>query len=202
MELEQNLSDKAQRDIALIHDALHNKNQKAYAMLMRFYRDPIYFMLLKLCNNPYDAEDLTIEAFGKAFKNLHQYTEGFAFSTWLFRIAMNNCIDFLRKKNRTPYCVDGDIENYEKPNYEEFLASSQDNPEESIIEKQKIKMMHWAVEQLRPKYRALVQLRYFEEYSYEEIANELNISIGNVKIQLFRAKEMLAVIMENIKHTI
>jgi len=202
MEIEENSSDKAQRDSALVHDALHNKNQKAYAMLMRFYRDPIYFMILKLCNNPYDAEDLTIEAFGKAFKNLHQYTTDFAFSTWLFRIAVNNCIDFLRKKNKTPYCIEDDIENYEKTIYEKFLVSSHTNPEESIIEKQRIKMMHWAVEQLRPKYKKLVQLRYFDEYSYEEISQELNISLANVKVQLFRAKEMLAIIMENLKHSI
>ena len=70
MEIAENFSEKAQRDLLLVTDALQNGNQKAYARLMSFYRDPIYFMILKLCNNPYDAEDLTIEAFGKAFKNL------------------------------------------------------------------------------------------------------------------------------------
>lgn len=202
MEIAENFSEKAQRDLLLVTDALQNGNQKAYARLMSFYRDPIYFMILKLCNNPYDAEDLTIEAFGKAFKNLVQFTGDYAFSTWLFRIAANNCIDFLRRKNKSPRCMEEDIENYDNQFYEEYLVSSQNTPEESIIEKQRIKMMHLAVDQLRPKYKALIRLRYFDEYSYEEISKELNISVNNVKIQLFRAKQMLASIMENIKQTI
>ena len=67
------------------------------------YRDSIYFMLLKMVNNKDDAEDLTIEAFGKAFKKLHQYTPNYAFSTWLFKIASNNCIDFIRKKKKNTF---------------------------------------------------------------------------------------------------
>ena len=89
MELNPNLSDKAQIDLKLVELAREG-DQKAYADLMGRYRDAIYFMLLKMVNNTSDAEDLTIEAFGKAFKNLHQYTPNYAFSTWLFKIATNN----------------------------------------------------------------------------------------------------------------
>ena len=77
-------------------------SEKAFATLMNRYRDSIYFMLLKMVNNPSDAEDLTIEAFGKAFRNLELYTPKFAFSTWLFKIATNNCVDFIRKKQVSP----------------------------------------------------------------------------------------------------
>ena len=200
MELAPPSTEKVQRDLALVKKALDG-DQKAYAELMGYYREPLYYMLLKMCNNPYDAEDLTIEAFGKAFRYLGKYSETYAFSTWLFKIAANNCVDFLRKKNKAPLCVDSDIQDY-AANFGGQPDKEQPLPEDSIMEKQRVKMMHWAVAQLRPKYRTLVELRYFEEYSYEEIANEMNISVNNVKIQLFRAKDMLASIMKNVKNTI
>ena len=99
MELNSQLSDKALYDFTLVESAL-NGDEKAFAKLMARYKDAIYFMLLKMVNNKNDAEDLTLEAFGKAFKNLHQYSPSYAFSTWLFKIATNNCIDFIRKKKK------------------------------------------------------------------------------------------------------
>ena len=202
MEKNDHFTDKAKRDYLLLRDALDNGNQKAYAQLMSYYRDPIYYLLLKMIKNPYDAEDLTIEAFGKAFRNLDRYTIDYAFSTWLFRIAVNNCIDFLRKKNCTPSCIDQDICACENSMQELNNPYEQNTPEDTFMEKQRITMMRWAVEQLRPKYRTLIELRYFEELSYEEISKELNISMSNVKIQLFRAKDMLSAIMGNMKHSI
>ena len=95
-----NLSVKAVYDYNLIRSALDFGDQKAYAELMGRYRDSVYFMLLKMVNNKDDADDLTIEAFGKAFKRLDQYTPTYAFSTWLFKIASNNAIDFLRNKKK------------------------------------------------------------------------------------------------------
>ena len=92
------LSEKAQKDYELVIRATQKKDQQAFAELMDKYKDSIYYMLLKMVHNNDDAEDLTLEAFGKAFSRLHQYTPNFAFSTWLFKIATNNCIDFLRKK--------------------------------------------------------------------------------------------------------
>ncbi|HPE41305.1 MAG TPA: RNA polymerase sigma factor [Bacteroidales bacterium] len=201
MESIQSASEKSKRDYQLLRDALDNGNQQAYAELLRIYRNPIYHMLLKMMNNPNDAEDLTMETFGKAFKNLHQYSTEFAFSTWLFRIAANNCIDFMRKKNTLPNCIDQDLFNMEV-NIKDINGGLPDTPEERIIEKQKIVMLRKAVDQLRPKYRELVELRYFRELSYEEISQEMGISINNVKIQLFRAKEMLAGIMQNSRWAI
>ncbi|PKP20350.1 MAG: RNA polymerase subunit sigma-24 [Bacteroidetes bacterium HGW-Bacteroidetes-20] len=196
MESIQTNTEKSKRDYQLLRDALDNGNQQAYAELLRLYRNPIYFMLLKMMNNPNDAEDLTMEAFGKAFKNLDKYSPDFAFSTWLFKIAANNCIDFLRKKNSMPSCIDQDLFAMEI-NLKDINGGMPPTPEDHIIEKQRIVMLRKAVEQLRPKYRELVELRYFKELSYEEISAQLDISIGNVKVQLFRAKEMLAGIMQN-----
>jgi len=201
MEPLQSTTEKSKRDYLLLREALDHGNQQAYAELLRLYRNPIYFMLLKMMNNPNDAEDLTMEAFGKAFKNLDQYSPEFAFSTWLFKIAANNCIDFMRKKNTLPNCVDQDLFNLEF-NLNDVNGGMPDTPEERIIEKQKIIMLRNAVDQLRPKYKQLIDLRYFKELSYEEISQELGISMNNVKIQLFRAKEMLAGIMQNSRWAI
>src|SRR4030043_2430051 len=105
MEISQGLSDKAKSDLLLVEEAKKG-NEKAFASLMNRYRDSIYFMLLKMVNNPSDAEDLTIEAFGKAFRSIDTYTPRFAFSTWLFMIATNNCIDFIRRKQLSPVPLD------------------------------------------------------------------------------------------------
>src|SRR5690554_729178 len=92
-----NLSEKGKRDL-LIVDRAKEGDQAAFAELMDRYKEPVYYMLLKMIKNTDDAEDLTIEAFGKAFNRIHQYSPSYAFSTWLFKIASNNCIDFIRKK--------------------------------------------------------------------------------------------------------
>src|SRR5512145_3413359 len=140
MELNPQLSDKAQYDFTLVEAALAGE-EKAFAKLMSRYKDAIYFMLLKMVNNKSDAEDLTLEAFGKAFKNLHQYSPDYAFSTWLFKIAANNCIDFLRKHRRIQFADGVTNEDDERTDYPSNLPATTLDPEEKIIEKQKIKLM-------------------------------------------------------------
>ena len=202
MEVNPNLTDKAQRDYMLVKLALDKCDQKAYAELMYNYRDSVYFMLLKMTNNTDDADDLTIEAFGKAFKNLHQYTPDYAFSTWLFKIASNNCIDFIRRRKREILAVDKNIDDEVGNEIGSQLQSPTLDPEEKLIEKQKIKLMREVVERLKPHYRRLVELRYFDELSYEEIAQELQLPLGTVKAQLFRARDFLYNIMKNSEGSI
>jgi RNA polymerase sigma factor (sigma-70 family) len=148
-----------------------------------------------MVNNPSDAEDLTIEAFGKAFKNIHQYAPSFAFSTWLFKIATNNCIDFIRKKRSTPVALENPNEDKDDPTV--HIQSDTLDPEEILINEQKIKMMQNVVSKLKPRYRKLIELRYFKEFSYEEIAAELDLPLGTVKAQLFRARDLLYNILKN-----
>ena len=203
MEVTSHLTEKALRDYKLVQRAIDDGDQQAYADLMKNYRDSLYFMLLKMTNNPHDAEDLTIEAFGKAFKKLHQYTPDYAFSTWLFKIASNNCIDFIRKKKKYTFSID---QNYNDDDKGTELASKIPaetlDPEEELVKQQKIKMMREVVERLKPHYRTLIELRYFKEFSYEEIAQELNLPLGTVKAQLFRAREFLYQILKNSKDKI
>lgn len=197
----EHLSDKAQHDLALVKLAIEGK-QNAYAELMDRYRESIYYMMLKMVKNQDDADDLTIEAFGKAFSRLEQYSPSFAFSTWLFKIASNNCIDFIRKKRIKVTSMDtgrttddGEVIFFD-------ARSSTLNPEESIIQKQKIKLMRNLVSKLKPRYKQLIEKRYFEELSYEEIAEELNLPLGTVKAQLFRAREFLANLINKTKDSI
>lgn len=202
MEVASHLTEKAQRDYRLVIEARENGDQKAYAELLNNYRDSLYFLLLKMTNNPTDAEDLTIEAFGKAFRKLDQYTPDYAFSTWLFKIAANNCIDFLRKSKRIVFADTQGNHANDRDDYPVNMAATTLDPEERVIEKQKIRLMREVVEKLKPHYRNLIELRYFKEWSYEEIATELNLPLGTVKAQLFRSREFLFQILKHAEEKI
>jgi RNA polymerase sigma-70 factor (ECF subfamily) len=197
----EHLSDKAKHDLQLVNAAISGK-QSAYAELMEKYRESIYFMMLKMVKNPDDAEDLTLEAFGKAFSRLEQYSPSFAFSTWLFKIASNNSIDFIRKKRIKVTSMDTGMMTDDGETIFYDAKSQTLDPEETIIYNQKVKLMRNLVSQLKPRYRELVEKRYFEELSYEEIADELNLPLGTVKAQLFRAREFLANMIEKTKENI
>ena len=196
------LSEKAQKDYDLVIKATKYDDQQAFSDLMDRYKDSIYFMPLKMVNNKDDAEDLTIEAFGKAFNSLKQYTPNYAFSTWLFKIATNNCIDFLRKKKKKTMSIDNSIENKDGDEITIELKSDARTPEQETIRDQKIELMRSYVKKLKPRYETLVEMRYFKEMSYEEISNELNLPLGTVKAQLFRAREFLYNLMKHNIETI
>ena len=189
--MKSNLTEKGQRDLILIKSALETGDTKAYTKLMQIYRDPIFFMLKEKINNEEVAKDLTIETLGKAFKKLHLYQPNFAFSTWIFTIARNNCIDYLRK-NKLPTISIDKVSIHDDGSHKHFdLPSSDLNPEALVIQKQRIRILRDIVEQLKPKYRDLVKLRYFKEFSYDEISEKLELPLGTIKAQLHRAREQL-----------
>ncbi len=194
-----NVGSRMERDYALVRSAIVG-DQSAYAELLQAYRENIYFMMLKMVKNPDDAEDLTIEAFGKAFKRLKSFNPEYAFSTWLFRIASNNAIDFIRKKKKaTVFSLDEKDEDEDGYGGSYDVQSKELNPEQKLVKGQRIEAMHKIVESLKPKYRTLVELRYLKEYSYDEIAEELDLPLGTVKAQLFRARELM---YEILKHNV
>ena len=197
-----NLTDKGLRDLKLIKRALDQGDTTAYNELMKLYRDPLYFMLLEKVGDKELAKDLTIEALGKAFKKLHMYTPNYTFSTWLFTVARNNCIDYLRKNKIKTTSIDQfTIDNDGKKNKID-IQSDELNPEGILIRKQKIAILRQVVDKLKPKYRELVKLRYFKEMSYEEISTILQIPIGTVKAQLYRSREQLFQIVSGSKDSI
>jgi RNA polymerase sigma factor (sigma-70 family) len=195
-----NLTTKAVYDYKLVQLAIAKGDQKAYAELLSRYRESVYYMMLKMVNNKDDADDLTIEAFGRAFKKLEQYTPNYAFSTWLFKIASNNAIDFLRKKKlNNTISMDTRNENsdYDASN---LVKSNTLDPEEFYIKKQKVEMVRAVIDKLKPKYKELVELFYFQELSHEEISDRLNLPIGTIKAQLFRARDFLFELIKNSEH--
>ena len=199
MELIDHLSDKAKKDYLLVLRALNEKDQRAYTELMGRYKDSVYFMLLKMVNNSDDAEDLTIETFSKAFKRLDQYTPQFAFSTWLFKIASNHSIDFIRKKRVKAVSIDQGFSNEDGDSYVIPVKEDGLDPEESMQKDERVQRMRDVVEKLKPRYKRLVELRYFEEKSYEEISEILELPLGTVKAQLFRARDFMFELMKTTK---
>ena len=196
------LSNKGESDLKLINRAIETGDPKAYAELMKLYRDPLYFMIYEKISDQDVAKDLTIESLGKAFKKLHLYKPDFTFSTWLFTVARNHCIDYLRKKKLPTFSIDKMTVNDDGRKSNFYLESKDPNPEQILMKKQRVKILRRIVDQLKPKYRDLVKLRYFKEYSYEEVAAELDLPLGTVKAQLYRSREQLFKIMSGVKDNI
>lgn len=197
------LSKKAREDLTLVKQALENGDPRAFNKLMARHRDPVYFMLIEKVNGDKElAKELTIEAFGKAFNKLHSYTPKFAFSTWLYTIAKNNLIDYLRKKKLQTISLSNIFDSDDENSQVLQIQSNVLNPEAELEKKQRIKILRKIVEQLNPNYRILVKLRYFKEYTYDEIAQELKIPIGTVKAQLHRSREQLFKILSGSQEKI
>lgn len=188
---------KNTKDDLLLVKRAKQDDPKAYETLLKKYRKSVYYMLLKMVNNADDAEDLTQEAFAKAFNSLAKFDSKYAFSTWLFRIATNNCIDFIRKKRIQTVSIDTPYENDEGDSMSFDLPDPNLSPDDLMLKKQRKEYLGKAVERLPAKYKRLVQLRYFQELSYEEVAQELELPLGTVKAQLFRARELLS---QELKH--
>lgn len=188
-----NFSDKAKRDFELVKKARQGKT-RAYAELLGYYKEPLFYMLLRMVGNKEDAEDLTLEAFEKAFRKLSSYMPGFAFSTWLFKIATNCGIDFLRsKRNQSKHLTIHASGSYNDYGSETPVILEEDelNPEERVIKNQQFAILRKLIEKMPPDYRRILTLRYFEELSYNEISEKLDVPIGTVKTRLFRSKELL-----------
>ena len=187
-------NENALRDQELVRQALGG-DQRAYASLMAFYKTSLYQSMLRRVGDATVAEDLTLETLGKAFRSLNSYSPDFAFSTWLFRIAINHCTDFLRKQKKDP-CV---RETLSPQLIQPEAVDSNPDPEEQFIREQRSRLMRETVAKLKPHYRKLIQMRYFDELSYEEIATQLDLPLGSIKAQLFRSKELLFLILKNTK---
>ena len=197
--MKKQFSEKALQDFQLIDQAVNEQDEQAYAMLMERYKKPVYHMILKMVRNVDDAEDLTIEAFTKAFKNLYKFKKDYTFSTWLFRIATNNSIDFIRKKKLDTMSLNTAYQDESGANVTIDVKDKNLNPQEEAIKAQKIELIQLFVTKLPAKYQRLVRLRYFRELSYEEIARELEAPLGTVKAQLHRARELLQDLIRNKK---
>lgn len=165
-------------------------DQDAFAQLVQQYQKPVYNLCLRMVSNPTDAEDLAQEAFVKAWRGLRFYKHEAAFSTWLYRLTANVCIDFLRKQKRknTVSLTEEDAQELEVPDAEPM-------PEEQLLHREKQQAVSAAMVQLDEDYRLVMTLRVVEELSYEQIAEVLDIKVGTVKSRLARARERLRKIL-------
>ncbi len=189
-------NDRLQLDYQLVCDARDHGSHKAYADLMNSYREPLYLLLLRMTHNTTTASDLTMETFSKAFLQLHRYAPTGTFSSWLFSIGVNTYIDFLRKR-RVETVPLGSITRTSEGEFIEYqIPSGQPNPEEVMIRMQRDATLKEVVASLKEPYRRIIELRYYEDLSYEEIAERLKLPLGTVKVRLLRAKNLLASIMK------
>jgi RNA polymerase sigma-70 factor (ECF subfamily) len=181
--------EKRLEDRRLIEKALKG-DQKAFETLLNKYRNLVFSIMFKMVRNTPEAEDLTQEAFMKAFNSLATFNEEFAFSTWLMKIASNNCIDYLRRRKLRTYSIHEPIQ-YKDEKIEIDIPDQEPTPERSLIQTERKKMIEDAINELPERYRYVIILRHKEEKSYEEISEILNLPLGTVKAQIFRAREIL-----------
>ncbi len=183
-------SPNALRDCRLVKVTLAS-DEKAYTELMRLYQESLYHVILKMVRNEVEAEDLTLETFGKAFRSLDKFSPPFAFSTWLFRIGTNNCIDFTRRQRVRAFFLRAPLTGSDDGALFLDLPDRSLNPQEAVIREERIRLMRTAVQGLPARYRQLVERRYFDERSYEELSIEYQKPLGTIKAQLHRARELL-----------
>ena len=189
-------TDRLQHDYQLVCAARDLGSHKAYADLMATYREPLYLLLLRMTHNTTVADDLTIETFGKAFLQLHRYAPTSTFSSWLYTIGINTYIDSLRRNHLETVPLSSTRRDNEGDFIEYQIPSNQPNPEESLIRMQRDETLKQLVDQLKEPYRRIIHMRYYEDLSYEEIAQQLNLPLGTVKVRLLRAKNLLAAVVE------
>lgn len=176
-------------DFAIIARAIDG-DQRAYQELMNRYRSQIYSLMYRMVHSSAESEDLVQEAFMKAFTSLRNFNYEYAFSTWLYKIATNNCIDHLRKKKLQTLSIDAPIA-YKDTSYHIEIPDLTYYPEKEMMRNERSSIIKVAIDELPEKYKTVIFLRHSEELSYEEIAAMLKIPIGTVKARIFRAREML-----------
>jgi RNA polymerase sigma-70 factor, ECF subfamily len=170
-----------------------NGDQVAFTFLLDYYWNDVYGFMLKRTENETDAEDITIETFSKAFDKLATYNTEFQFNTWLIAIAKNVHIDLLRKKKSSLFVEITDDENQQAYR----VADTTPSAEDELINEQNLSQLLQFIKELKPHYQEVIQLRYFQEMTYQEIAEQLGEPLSNVKIKLLRAKKLLAEIIQS-----
>lgn len=168
------------QDLALL-EKIKDGDKEAFSIIMKRYKSPIFFMLIKMVQNPTDAEDLTMEIFSKAYFNLSRFVPRYKFSTWLFRIATNHGLDFLRLKHHRP-------NNFVE--YDLKQVSHSFTPEEILLYKEQTEIIWENVNKLTPPLKEMTIL-YLNGWKYREIAERLNLPLGTVQSYLQRSRNKI-----------
>ncbi len=186
---EQKRAESIREDHELIRNALAG-DQDSYTKLMKKYHDPVFSLVFKIIHDKEEIEDLVQETFIKAFSSLKSFNENYSFSTWIFKIASNNCIDFMRKKKLKTLSINVTLEQEDGETTIEIPDTNYET-DRNIIDEQRRRIIQDAINSLPEKYRVVIQMRHQEEKNYDEISEILCMPIGTVKAHIFRAREML-----------
>ena len=168
-------------------------DQVAFTFLLDYYWNEVYGFMLKRTENETTAEDITIETFSKAFDKISTYNSEYQFNTWLISIAKNVHIDLIRKNKSSLFIEITDEQDQQAYN----IADTTPSAEDVLITEQNLSQLLQFIKELKPHYQEVIQLRYFQEMSYQEIANKIDEPLSNVKIKLLRAKKLLSEIIQN-----
>lgn len=193
------LIDRNAEDIAAVKAILDDGKKDAFAILQNKYQKIIASLIRKMVKDEDDIDDLTQETFIKVFNALHTYQAQYSFSSWIYRIASNTCIDYLRKKRFPTISLSKPLENIE----DDIFFEIEDNtylPDKNVLNDEKMKVLNDAIAQLPENYREIIKLRHEEELDYNEIAEKLGIPLGTVKAHLFRARKILLIQLKKHEH--
>jgi RNA polymerase sigma-70 factor (ECF subfamily) len=193
-------SDSSEQDRDLVDRALAG-DESAFQGLMEKYKNALYHHIRRMVRDRMEIDDLVQETFIKAFSALDSYSTQYAFSTWLYKIATNHTIDYLRKRKIPTYSIDKPIQTKEgEMEYE--LPDTTYRPDRHIVEDQRRNLIQEAIDALPPKYYRVIVMRHQQEKSYEEIAKELDLPLGTVKAHIFRARELLNKYLRDKRHSL
>ncbi|MCG3089846.1 RNA polymerase sigma factor [Sporosarcina cyprini] len=156
-------------------------DKQAFANIINKYKNPLYATILRMTKNPQDAQDLVQDAFIKVYRNLHKYDGGGAFSGWLYRVAINHCMDEFRKKRYSTVQVQLEEEAIINPNHPEIV----------FLKREKSRQLERLISTLPEDERLIILLRYVNEISYEEISELLGVPLSTVRNKLHRAKKKM-----------
>lgn len=165
-------------------------DREAFAELIEIYKDKIFQLAYRMVGNRQDAEDITQETFLRVYANLHTYDDSYKFSTWIYRIATNLCIDRGRKK-RPDFSLDEETEAGQGMDWYSRLSSSERTPEDKVVTQELQETVQDALSHLQPKYRSIMILRYIEDLSLQEISDIVKLPITTIKTRIHRGREAL-----------
>ncbi len=185
---------KHEDDLIIIKSVLSGDSSQ-FALLWNKYNKQIFANVLKLVRSIDDADDIVQDTFLKAFNALHSYNHTFPFPAWLYKIASNTCIDYFRRKRIRPISIENI--NREGGDIYDIIPDKSTPIDVHIINNEMKEALLKAVELLPLRYKQCIQLRHFEELSYEEISLTMNLPLGTIKITLFRARKMLLTMLSN-----
>jgi RNA polymerase sigma-70 factor (ECF subfamily) len=184
-----NASASSLEDDALVSEALAGR-EDSYSKLVDKYQKPLYFHIRKMIKEVELVDDLVQEVFMKAFHNLNSYSNEYAFSTWIYRIATNHTIDYLRKKKLQTLSIDQPYKTKDG-DMEMQLPDESFSTDQPVMKKERKAIVQEAIDDLPEKYRLVIEMRHMEEKTYQEIAEILDLPLGTVKAHIFRARELL-----------